>query len=156
MISFIANTIQIHIARLRKDEIGYEYLALQRSKSNPIYPNLWQTITGTIERNESAVECAIREVYEETGLELSSVWTIPFVAIFFDPYQNSIQASPVFGGLVLNEQVVRISSEHQAFEWLLLEEFMRRVPLPSHKTGAKYFWEYILSTKDKEMFKFRK
>lgn len=156
MIDLVVNTIQIHVARLRKDGNSYEYLALQRSKSNPIYPNLWQAVTGTIEGNESAVDCAIREVREETGLELLSIWTIPFVAIFFDPYQNSVNVSPVFGALVENGQMVRISSEHQAFEWLTLEEFVSRVPLPSHRTGAKCFWEYILSSTDQEMFLFKK
>lgn len=156
MIDLVVNTIQIHIARLCKDRDGYEYLVLQRSKSNPIYPNLWQVVTGTIEGSESAVECAIREVREETGLELLNIWTIPFVAVFFDPYQNSVNASPVFGALVENGQVVRLSSEHQAFEWLSLEEFVQRVPFPSHKMGAKYFWEYILSSRDQEMFKFKK
>lgn len=156
MINLVVNTIQIHVARPRNDGNGYEYLALQRSKSNPIYPNLWQAITGTIEGSESAIECAIREVREETGLELLSLWTIPFVAIFFDPYQNSVNASPVFGALVENGQAVRISSEHQDFEWLSLEEFVKRVPLPSHKRGAKYFWKYILASCNQEMFKFKK
>lgn len=154
MIDFIANTVQIHIARTTPDRSGYEFLALQRSNSNPIYPSVWQAITGKIEKGETAIQCAIREVNEETGLEIVSIWTVPFVALFFDPYTNSINASPVFGALVDNGKEVRISSEHQAFEWLLLEQFIDKVPFPSHKLGAKYFWEFVLASNNKAMFRY--
>ncbi len=154
MINFISNTIQVHVACCAGQEFQYKFLALKRSKANPIYPQLWQAITGTIEENETAVECAIREVKEETGLSVKEIWTIPFVAVFFDPYQNAINASPVFGVLTdLNEQV-KISPEHEDFCWLTLNEFLERVPLPSHKLGAEYFWQYILSKLDKELFKY--
>jgi len=39
-------------------------LLLQR-KDNP---NYWQSVTGSIEKNESPKQCAGREVFEETGL----------------------------------------------------------------------------------------
>ena len=33
--------------------------------------NLWGLPKGTFEQNENSVECAIRETYEETGIQLS-------------------------------------------------------------------------------------
>lgn len=155
MVKFVSNTIQVHVASWCDEIKNYKYLALKRSKDNPIYPELWQAITGTIEPQETAIQCAIREVKEETGLEVKEIWTIPFVAIFFDPYQNAINASPVFGVLVDNPDEVQISAEHEAFLWTTLEEFIAKVPLPSHKIGAEYFWEYILRHTNKERFKFR-
>lgn len=155
MVSFYSNTVQVHISAWVEEAKDYKFLALKRSSKNPIYPGLWQAITGTIERNETAIECAIREVKEETGLEPKEIWTIPFVAVFFDPYKNEVNASPVFGVLVDYVENIVISSEHEDFLWLKLDEFIEKVPLPSHKIGTQYFWDYILRKADKSMFKYR-
>jgi 8-oxo-dGTP pyrophosphatase MutT (NUDIX family) len=155
MISFVANTIQVHIACEHPSTGQILFLALKRSSGNPIYPGLWQAVTGTIETGETAIECALREVEEETGLKPKEIWTIPFVGTFFDPYQNSVNAIPVFGVLVDYQEEIRISSEHTEFAWLSLEEFIERVPLPSHKLGAQYFWEYILRFPQRDMFRYR-
>jgi hypothetical protein len=48
MVEFFSNTVQVHIAAWVEELKTYKYLALKRSKNNPIYPELWQTITGTI------------------------------------------------------------------------------------------------------------
>ncbi|MCX7909353.1 MAG: NUDIX domain-containing protein [Ignavibacteria bacterium] len=154
MANFVANTIQVHIAAWDSRNMEYKFLALKRSKNNPIYPEIWQAITGTIEGKETAIECAIREVKEETGLQVKEIWTVPFVAIFFDPYQDAVNASPVFGVVVDFSETIKISPEHETFQWLTLEKFIELVPLPSHKIGAKYFWEHILQHKEKEMFKY--
>ena len=34
--------------------------------------NLWGLPKGTFEKNENSIECAIRETYEETGIQLSN------------------------------------------------------------------------------------
>jgi len=155
MVEFISNTVQVHIAAWVESEGEYKYLALKRAKTNPLYPSIWQAVTGTIEENETAIECALREVEEETGLAAKEIWTIPFVAVFFDPYKNAINASPVFGVLVDYRPQVQISNEHEAYQWLSLEEFIDLMVLPSHKVGAEYFWRFILSRADKTMFRYK-
>ncbi len=154
MINFISNTIQVHIASEHPVFGNLLFLALKRSRNNPIYPGIWQAITGTIEGEETAIECALREIEEETGLLVQEIWTVPFVGSFFDPYRNSISAIPVFGALVEFKEIVKISPEHEDYKWLTLEEFIELVPLPSHKIGAQYFWEYILRFPNREMFKY--
>jgi len=156
MINFEANTIQVHIVCEHPSTGQMLFLALKRNLSNPVYPGLWQAVTGTIESGETAVECALREVEEETGLKPKEIWTIPFVGTFFDPYLNSINAIPVFGVLVDYQEKINISAEHTEFAWLTIEEFIERVPLPSHKLGAQYFWDYILRSPRRDMFKYSK
>lgn len=156
MINFISNTIQVHIASENPTTGNFLFLALKRSKCNPIYPGIWQAITGTIEGDETAIDCALREVEEETGLIVKEIWTIPFVGSYFDPYQNSICAIPVFGALVEFKDVVKISPEHEDYKWLTLQEFIEFVPLPTHKIGAQYFWDYILRFQNREMFRFQR
>ncbi len=155
MPKFVSNTIQVHVAAWVEHLQQYNYLALRRGSTDPLYPGLWQAITGTIEPSETAINCAIREIREETGLIPKQVWTIPFVAVFFDPYKDEVNASPIFGVTVDFNQQISISGEHDDYKWLSLEQFIEVVELPSHKIGARYFWDYILSKRDKSMFKFK-
>ncbi|MGB9852631.1 MAG: NUDIX hydrolase [Candidatus Kapaibacteriota bacterium] len=156
MVDFVSNTVQVHIAAYNEQIKCFKYLALKRSSKNPIYPGIWQAITGTIENDETAIECAIREIKEETGLTPKQIWTIPYVGVFFDPYKNAINAVPVFGALVDFVEQIKISSEHEGYGWFDLSEFISIVPLPSHKLGAEYFWEYILRHSEQKMFKYNK
>lgn len=154
MLKFVSNTIQVHIVAYDSATNSYKFLALKRSRNNPLYPSLWQAVTGNIEEGETAIEATVREVWEETGLIPEEIWTIPFVATFFDPYLNVVHSSPVFGVLVNYVENISLSSEHEDYLWLSLNEFVDLVPLPSHKTGAYYLWDYILSKDDKSMFRY--
>ncbi len=155
MIKFSANTIQVHV--VAKDEANdcYKFLALKRSKANPIYPAIWQAITGNIESGEKAIDCALREIKEETGLVPIKIWSIPYVTCFFDPYKDEVCFAPVFGALVEYQPNIRISPEHEDYRWLGLDEFVQLVPLPSHREGAICFWNYILKSDEPDRFLYK-
>lgn len=54
-------------------ERGDEYLMLHRvKKENDINRDKWIGLGGKFEENESPDECLLREVYEESGLKLTS------------------------------------------------------------------------------------
>ena len=54
-------------------ERGDEYLMLHRvKKENDINKDKWIGLGGKFEENESPEECLLREVYEESGLKLTS------------------------------------------------------------------------------------
>ena len=54
-------------------ERGDEYLMLHRiKKENDINRDKWIGLGGKFEENESPEECLLREVYEESGLRLTS------------------------------------------------------------------------------------
>ena len=90
MPDFISNTIQAHIAAYDLDENEYKFLVLKRAADLYIYPGLWQTVTGRIEPGETALDAAIREVKEETGLTPDDIWTLPYVANFFNIRKNGV------------------------------------------------------------------
>lgn len=142
--------IQAHIVSKNPKNGKYIFLALKRAENLHFFPNLWQTVTGTIEKNESAVTAAIREVKEETGLRLINMWNIPYVAKFYFPDFDKISMSPVFGFEVEYSDRVNISSEHSDSIWLELEEFINKMILPSHKEGTEYFSNYILKNKSNQ------
>jgi len=143
MAGFISNTIQLHIAGIAGED--YKFLVLQRSDHLEVYPGLWQVITGTMEEGEKAVDTALREISEETGLTPKMFWTVPYVTVFFDSAKDLIHSSPVFGCLVdINEKIL-LSPEHQKYLWLNYDECIEKLELPSHKEGTKIFSEYILN-----------
>lgn len=153
MPGFISNTIQVHLARYNSGNKDFEFLLLKRSLENVLYPGIWQTITGTIEPGETALQTALREVEEETGIEPVDIWTLPLIANFFDPVKDLINASPVFGVLADEMSRVKISAEHSEYKWLDMGECVGLLPLPSHREGTKVFYEYVLNREDRSMFK---
>ncbi len=147
MPDFTANTVQVHIASGYLSSGGFRHLVLKRSESCEVYPGLWQVVTGRIEHNETALQCAVREAVEETGLEIMKLWTVPYLTSFFDARRNKVNFSAVFGILTdINQQVV-ISDEHSAYEWLSLNDCLKRLELPTHVEGTKIFQDYILNPK---------
>ena len=66
-------------------DIGKEFLLLQRNKKNQdVHEGKWIGVGGKVEAGESPEECAIREIFEETGykvdqkdLELQGFITFP-------------------------------------------------------------------------------
>lgn len=154
MSSIISNTIQVHIAFLDKNKEP-KYLVLQRTKSSKLYPNVWQVVTGKMKKGETAITAAIREVIEEISIKPKKFWSIPYVTSFYDPKRDVINISPVFGALISKNQKVKLSKEHQAFEWLSYTECYKKLLMRTHKDGAKFFHEYIVNGKMKELFEMK-
>ena len=44
-----------------------EYLLIRRAPDDPLYPGLWQFVSGRVEEGEKAHEAALRELREEAG-----------------------------------------------------------------------------------------
>ena len=64
MPKIVVRVIDAYVFRRTKN--GIKFLLLKRSKTK-IYEHLWQGVAGKIEKNESAIEAATRELMEETG-----------------------------------------------------------------------------------------
>jgi 8-oxo-dGTP pyrophosphatase MutT (NUDIX family) len=146
--------IQVHIARINKTTGEYEYLVLKRADNVVPYPNMWQVVTGNIEKDEKSIETAIREVFEETGLKPLRIWTLPYVTAFFNSYDDKIFLSPVFG-IIVNNDHVKISVEHCEHEWLDYQSCNDRLELPSHREAHKIFRDYILDNEDNDMYEYQ-
>jgi 8-oxo-dGTP pyrophosphatase MutT (NUDIX family) len=149
-----SNTIQLHIA-VQVDQI-WEFLILHRSKILELYPNVWQVVTGRIEQGENAIKAAIREMKEETGIDnLQALYTLPYIASFFDPIIDMISFVPVFGVILNKKPTITLSDEHQNYHWLNYEEALATLPIPSHKEGTRIFNEYILQSDDRNIFRYK-
>lgn len=149
-----ANTVQLHVARQSKEN-NFEFLVLLRSDYTKVFPNIWQVVTGRIESNETSIQTAIRELYEETGLSPIDFWSIPYIAQFYIPGSDKIGMAPVFGCLVDYFSKVILSDEHKEFKWLGYQECIDYVLVPSHKEGTKFFLDNILTSKHNNIYRLK-
>jgi dATP pyrophosphohydrolase len=132
------------------------YLLLRRAGDEKIYPGIWQFVTGSIEGNEKAVEAALREVSEETGLTPKAFWVVPFVNSFYDPDADAVNLSPLFAAEVEIGEKLRLSGEHSEFGWYHYEDAIKKLVWPGQREGLRIVREYILSDeKASQLTRFR-
>jgi dATP pyrophosphohydrolase len=124
------------------------FLVLQRAIEEKLYPGLWQIVTGTMKQNENALQAALRELREETGLPPKRCWTIPYVDTYFDLAKDAIQLVPVFAVELDSSSKLHLSSEHQRFAWLRFKDARRRLVWPGQRHSMDIVHEFIIGNKE--------
>jgi 8-oxo-dGTP pyrophosphatase MutT (NUDIX family) len=101
---------------IRPGEEGWEALLLQRAAETRC-PGAWETIHGRIEPDERPVDAALRELEEETGLVPERLYNLSRTESFYLHRTDEVALIPVFAAVVARQAAVRLSAEHQGFEW---------------------------------------
>ena len=99
-----------------------EFLQLHRSSQTGEYQHSWQTVYGGIEtvggKPETAVQAALRELKEETGLTPKSMWQVEYLESFYFMPHDYVLIMPVFAVEVTVSDVITLNEEHDAFRWV--------------------------------------
>lgn len=120
-----------------KSEEGYKFLVMKRSDYTKVYPGIWQIVTGRHEKNEMSADCAIREVREETGLNIKRFFAFPKVSSFYTYHNDKINLVPLF--LAESEGMnVKLSNEHTEFKWLGYDDAYNTIFLFTQKEMLHY------------------
>ena len=112
-----------------------EHLCLRRTRRAKKLPGAWQPVTGKVELLERAIEAAVREVREETGLSPVRWWALETVITYFDPPSDTVRFLPLFAAEVMPGDEVVLSKEHDEFEWLDERAFGKRVLWEMQRRG---------------------
>ena len=115
MTSFRASLVDVYI--LRGAGTSLEYLALRRAPGGRC-PGSWETVHGHIDADEQPAAAALREVKEETGLTPLRLYNLSRVELFYQHRLDEVALVPVFVAFVDGKTPVRLSREHDSFEWL--------------------------------------
>ena len=141
--SIIASKIiEVCIFKFERDQP--RYLLLHRSKEERIYPDIWQFVSGSIEENESAVDAALRELSEETGLKPKAFWVVPHISMFYDPGYDTVNLCPLFAVQSEAGSNPRLSAEHYEFGWFSFQESIKKLVWPSQRQGLQLVNDYIV------------
>ncbi|OCG12751.1 dihydroneopterin triphosphate diphosphatase [Gilliamella sp. App6-5] len=104
-------------------------LMLQRQDD----PFFWQSVTGSMEANESPLDTAIREVFEETGIDIigqhleliDAMHTVEFEIFpqFRHRYAPEVKINKEhWFYLPLLNEITPVLTEHLTYQWLTIDE----------------------------------
>lgn len=105
----------------------WKALTLQRA-AHTRCPGAWEAVHGHIESGEAPEAAAIRELREETGLEVERLYNVTVHAFYLHKIAT-VELAVVFCAFVDSSKSVRLGSEHQAYEWL-----------PINQAASRYIW----------------
>ncbi len=137
-------TTTIEVCVFKREAYRALYLLLRRAESEKLYPGIWQYVTGSIREGESAVDAALRELREETGLEPERFWAVPHVNSFYDRKRDSISLSPLFAAETAEGSSPRLSAEHCQFGWFDRDTSARMLVWPGQREGLRIVNDFIV------------
>jgi len=106
----------------------------------------WFVVTGGIEENETQEESVAREILEETGLVVDEIIPLNWGSIY--NWWDELCEEQNFVTFVKPGKVV-LNEEHSKYEWLNLDEFIKKIKWDDDKELLKNVLEKAL---DKEKY----
>ncbi len=126
-------TIDVYLISPHDD--GWRVLTLQRGTATRC-PLAWETVHGRIESGEEPEQAAMREVREETGLDVARLYNV-CVQPFYLHRTHTVELAVVFAAFVDAEASVTLGDEHQRYEWLSPERAGERFAWPRERDALR-------------------
>ncbi len=126
----------------RKYGNTFEVLLLKR---NEVRGGFWNVVNGTLELNESIIECQKRELIEEAGIQNVVHWSNEIYRFNF-PYKDYVIVVIVFTAEVPENQTVVINDEHTEYRWVNFDEALNMLQFDDDKNGLKICQEKLIKS----------
>jgi len=115
-----------------------EVLLLRRSRSDPQRPGDWDFPGGNVEPGESYAVAAQREIFEETGIEVS-LDDLHLVYTGTMAYADKdLSVNRLLFAVRIEDQPVRLSIEHDFYKWVDIDTALAEFQHPLYNPGLKY------------------
>ena len=145
MSEIVARIIEVCVFRFEGSDV--EYLVLRRAPDELAFPGLWQIVTGSLEKGEKAIEAALRELREETGVRPEHFWVVPFTNSFYDHHRDCVNLIPFFAAQFPTGENPRLSAEHSESQWLSHRDARARLVWPGQRAGLDVVHSFIVEGK---------
>ncbi|MFA6375921.1 MAG: NUDIX hydrolase [Candidatus Paceibacterota bacterium] len=99
-----------------------KFLAIRRTKTAPSNPGMWDFPGGDLEFGEDAMDGIIREIREESGLEVKE--TKPFDIESHINKEGDFWVTIAYSAQAVHGEVF-LSNEHDEYKWLDSGEFLK-------------------------------
>ena len=124
-------TVFVDVYVLRMAPEGLEVLVLRRARAGRC-GGAWEVVHGSIEDGERPLDAALRELREETSLAPVRLYNLSRLELFYRHRTDEVALIPVFAAFV-SASDVRLSDEHDAWEWLPLAAAAGRLAWPRER-----------------------
>jgi dATP pyrophosphohydrolase len=141
MPEIVSHIIDVYVYRITPK--GPEHLLLRRSAERRL-GGTWQAVRGHIKNAETAVQAAVRELEEETQLEVLTWHQLETPNAFYVARSDEIHLCASFAARVKQDTNPILNYEHDAFEWLDHNEAMNRVHWQGQKRALTEIAEVII------------
>ena len=134
------NTVACHAVLYYDDKI----LIVRRSKTDLKRPLEWDLPGGIAEEGEMPAEACSREVKEETGITINpqDLRLVFALTKFFQGNNNNVTWLIYLGES--KKLDIKLSFEHDKYEWVELNEAIDRINYPRFKNALKHIREHHL------------
>lgn len=105
---------------VNRNTVPWQVLALTRS-SDTSRPHSVETVHGKIDSGEDPESAARREVFEETGLEVDTLYSVT-VHTFYLHSTGLIDVAMAFCAFVEGNESITLGPEHSEYCWVSIDE----------------------------------
>ncbi len=139
-----ADAIAVYV--YRHSPAGVEFLQIHRTDATGEYQRSWQTVYGGVEFRpggvkETAVQAALRELHEETGLSPLKMWQVEYLESFYFKPHDYVLVMPVFAVEVQGDEPIVLNAEHDAFRWVPEKEISTHFMWRTQREALQYVLE---------------
>ncbi len=121
-------------------------LLLRRASHDAYSPGTWQMVYGHRDENETPELTVLREVAEETGLQVSELYTLDETLIFYDIVYKCMQLTPIFVAVVDSKRAIRLDlGEHTDYEWVDFGPARQMLAWPSQRRALDQLAELLVN-----------
>ena len=120
---------------LRGEGADAEVLLLRRAVG--AFAGAWTFVMGGVEEGERATDAARRELFEETGLSLTTLFTAGELDAFYDPVRDRIVHVPFFVARAGEGECVLEADVHDEHRWVSFADATDLLEFASHRRALE-------------------